>query len=530
MFLQKINIYGLYAGVFGVSLFLRILAFDPILQHDEYYHLLAARSWASDSTLRVADGIYSRTLTYTKSIGVLFAVFGESVFLAKLLSAVFGSISVVLLFAWVAHVKSPTAGLVAATLMCFSPDALGISQFIRFYALHGLVFFLGSVCVYELVTTRYPPSQTLLLAFTAFLALWFSLSLQPLTYLGIVALASWTICVFAIRNGACLLAILRRHLLFSVIVGISLAGGISYFLADSVGHLWEGYRLERAGVPPDIKVYHWLLQSQYPTLWTLFPIAVLVASARNPKPAVFSVTVFIVVFLLLSFAGRQGHRFLYFVLPFFFALWGIASCSLYQWIRELIKGVSEQTSFLASLPRARVATERFIFASVLILLVLTNPAFPQAFRIIGKEFPGNRADWKKAAASLSKWIDNREYVVVTTSGVRALYHLGRYDVVFNRVQIGETEEGTEFSLDPITGRPVISTSESLELLISCHPKGLFIDQFAVGSIWGIDRATAEILAERTREIDIATEIGVRGFVWEHELRDYEPDKDCPDIS
>ena len=58
----------------------------------------------------------------------------------------------------------------------------------------------------------------------------------------------------------------------------------------------------------------------------------------------------------------------------------------------------------------------------------------------------------------------------------ALYYLGRYDVRFSRSKLDELPraERREFGLDPRTGRPVVSTRESLERILACYPSGVIL--------------------------------------------------------
>ncbi|HEX6111349.1 MAG TPA: hypothetical protein VFZ10_03515, partial [Geminicoccaceae bacterium] len=61
----------------------------------------------------------------------------------------------------------------------------------RFYALHALVFWLGAIGTYALVEERFGLRTRLGLALGASLAFVLALHLQPLTLLGLAAIAFW---------------------------------------------------------------------------------------------------------------------------------------------------------------------------------------------------------------------------------------------------------------------------------------------------------------------------------------------------
>ena len=55
---------------------------SPLLW-DEYYHLLAARSWVETGTLVVGDGAYVRGAWFSVIVGWMFRTMGESIIVAR---------------------------------------------------------------------------------------------------------------------------------------------------------------------------------------------------------------------------------------------------------------------------------------------------------------------------------------------------------------------------------------------------------------------------------------------------------------
>src|SRR3546814_4317252 len=90
--IYKIPLWIQVSILFLVLVLLRVAQIDREPHFDELYHLLAARSWAAEGTLRIAEGIYDRTPLYTIMLGWLFRLFGDGLVVARLPSVLFGSL------------------------------------------------------------------------------------------------------------------------------------------------------------------------------------------------------------------------------------------------------------------------------------------------------------------------------------------------------------------------------------------------------------------------------------------------------
>src|SRR3546814_17706135 len=75
-------------------------------------------------------------------------LFGAGLVVARLPSVLFGSLWVVAVFLWTRRIASPRAAWITALIFGIAPGAIAISQFTRFYALHGLAFSLGTIATY----------------------------------------------------------------------------------------------------------------------------------------------------------------------------------------------------------------------------------------------------------------------------------------------------------------------------------------------------------------------------------------------
>ena len=168
----------------------------PHLDHppiyDELYHVLTGRSWSTEGTLRIAGGEYRRSWMFSVLTGWMFSVFGESLTVARVVPIMAGAGLVAALFVWTRAVAGRRAAWISGLFLCLSPQAIALSQFIRFYTLHALAFFAGAISIYFLVARLGRPGiGTAAWAASAVLSLSFAVHLQITTAIGLAGLFGW---------------------------------------------------------------------------------------------------------------------------------------------------------------------------------------------------------------------------------------------------------------------------------------------------------------------------------------------------
>ena len=146
---NKLNILML-CGIVVLGFMLRIWNLDflsPV--RDEYYHLVAAKRFMIENTFN-----YSRASFLTYLIGFLFKINGEiSIFLARLLSVIIGTISIILIY-FLGKQYSKLAGLLSAFLLATCPLAIGMSRYIReyeYYAFFALLLTFISIKINKML-------------------------------------------------------------------------------------------------------------------------------------------------------------------------------------------------------------------------------------------------------------------------------------------------------------------------------------------------------------------------------------------
>jgi hypothetical protein len=501
-----------------LALAVRLPHFDHVAYFDELYHFLAAQSWLADGQLRVADGIYDRTPLFTVFLAQWLGLFGESLVIARLPSLIAGTALVVLVFLWTRAVAGSVAAVLAALFLALDPENLQISQWGRFYALHVATFWLGAVGTYSLVTSA--PSaagRALLLAAGVLACFGAALYLQLTTLIGLLGVAVWS----ALALGLPWLAKCSPRARWGIGAGVVLLGGASIWaLVESglVAELLARYRstpLHQAGNRDAFWYYHSFLTIYYPTMWPLVPLAVVVGLAYRPRPAAFCTCVVAIVFVVHSFAAAKSMRYLTYVAPFLFVLWGIALAEVWPRLRGFLEDAGARA--LAWL-RLGWLGRPGIFAMLVVVLAFTiaaNGAFVRsAATMFGFVIPPMQRspDWAAAKDALAPWLADAA-IVLTTDELSALHYLGRYDVLISKSRLSELRNGGEFSLDPRTGRPVIGRPESLALILDCYPDGLLVvDAGRWRNPAQLDHAVADLTEARTEEVELSA-VGMHAYVW-----------------
>jgi len=508
--------------LFLLSLFgLQInLGHQPVF--DEIYHVLAAQGWLEHGEPRIAEGSYERVLGFTILIAWLFDLFGVSLEVGRQPAVIACALLVALVFCWSWYQIGRTAAWMIAILFATSPFLIDIAQFVRFYALQALAFWIGAMSIYALLGHERSLGQRLILAFGAVVALMLAYYFQPVTIIGAFGLCIWAalvLCIAWLRDAGP-----ARSTRLVILFGLALVGmaAAAFVLTSDVGsdliNKFNRVPVWGQANRGSFFYYHAWLVLYYPSLWTLIPVLVLVAVVSKPRPAWFAFTIFIVAFLIHSFAAAKGLRYIFYAIPFLFILWGIALADLFGRLVGFVQDYLDRASKPVTAQLADVLRPIFWVVFVGFTLSANTATVRSVTMLAGITIPPERPPlrWGEVRPVLQPWLDSAD-VVITSSEMHALYYLGRYDLLFSQSRFGEIE-GEQLARDYRTGRPVINDRALLMSIIECYPKGLIVSTaLRWRSEWAIDIATANEIVRHTEMIDLPKGSGVVAFGWDHEV-------------
>lgn len=495
---------------------------DHLPVGDEMFHVLAAQSWATEGTLRIADGVYERAALFTKFVGILFTFFGDSLVVARLPVLIFGILWVLLLFIWVGSHAGRLAAWIAAILFCLAPHAIELSLYSRMYTLHGFLFLLGSIMAFSMATYDHSAVKKLLLLTCTVACFSLAIHLHDITLVGLMALVIALAVDFSVQRRKIFtnkkfLFWLILLLLFFIAIGIALL----YQYCELFNPYWQRFVTPAfANIGSDVRHYHKLFIASYPVLWLLFPLAVIIAIYSRPRLGLFCAIVFIIIFLIHSIAGRKAERYIYYGMPFLFTIWGIALAAIAPHLNRLLTDIShslrENYSLLGKITSFDSIFKRTVTFVTIVFLLSGSGAFLRTVNIWQGEsyyFGTKLSNWEKAVSQLKPLIGSAP-VVITTNFPKTLYHLGHFDIAFSPVIVTDILQGNEGALDPRTGRPAISTVESLQELLAKYPGGIFVgEKTEWRNRFRMTDEGADFLEKHAQQVELPAASRIIAFTW-----------------
>ena len=457
----------------------RIALLSLPLVDDEFFHVLVGEAWWNTGELTMLDGLYTRAALYSKLVGLSFGVAGEPSWVAARLfpSVVCGVLLVGLIVWWVRREVGATAAILVAALMIFWPDGIEVSQFARFYALHGFLFCAGVVLVYYAASSSSAPIwQRIAMLVLAFVLFAIAQRLTVLTIIGVAGTLFWLFAVAVIpllRRSITALAL--AALIAAPVIGAFFFLGLDRIVAD----LWSLYRKLPPGWDYDVTFYHRHLRDAYPSLWPLTLLLGTIALVTKPRLAFLCIAVFVPAFLALSLGHRVHLRYLYYIHPFLFILWAIAAQSLIGALLRFIYAHSNSLAEMAVHKWLRPLVAIVLVISISVFAIFSNSAIPRAARLAmgasGGQLMGDpRIGWPDAHEQVMRWAEDGALIVTSRTMISTAY-IGDFDVAFSRLSVHDIalgSEGESYVMDPRDGRPLIGDRQELLRLISCTPIGV----------------------------------------------------------
>jgi len=505
-----------------IAVLVRLVYLDRPTHFDELYTVLAAQGWSAEGIPRIADGVYERVQYYTILTAKFFELFGESLVVARIPPLIFGALLTLSVFLWTWRVAGRTAAWMAGLFVCLDPTSVEMSQFARFYSLHALLFFTGSICIYSMTVQGTSTRAKLFLSAAGVVLIFAAYETQQLTMIGLAGIALWlTVSVVVPWLTSSDIRPVVRWLAIGVALVVVAVAAILLFGSGEGLSMLNQYRkfpLHAAKHSNEFWFYHLHLTDRYQSLWPLFPIMLVAALAAKPRPVLFCAFVFCTALILLSFAGMKSWRYLFFATPFLFIIWSIALCKVFGSVWSWLAQTTDQArrAVAPDLPRNVIWGLVLAASAVSILFANGAPARtllkPLGISISGKNWSG---DWGDIGPYMKPWLERADVVIVSHE-LHALYYLGRYDLLLSKERLVEIK-GDDFDRDRRTGRPIIASVEAIDRVLDCYQRGLVIADTVKG--WRspnvVDEAVASEISRHMVAIELPNSLKIRAFYWDH---------------
>jgi hypothetical protein len=235
----------------------------------------------------------------------------------------------------------------------------------------------------------------------------------------------------------------------------------------------------------------------------------------------------------VSFAPAKQERYLYFAIPFFFGLWGMAAATLVPALYGACRGALAALGDFgrrapggpAPVAPGRGPAGRRVLAGTLAFLAVAfvasqNDASRMTIRMV---LPGDgeptyrQADWASVLPELRDLASEAD-VVLSTYVLKPLYYLDRGDYHLSWTETAEAGfdggRPVEFARDSRTGLPAISTPESLTAVMGCFASGLILtERFHFDLVHIVPEPTATFIREHTEEVPLPADSWVIAYRW-----------------
>jgi 4-amino-4-deoxy-L-arabinose transferase-like glycosyltransferase len=516
-------------AVFAIALTIRLIGLHHTPYVDELNHVMAAHSLLARGTYELTPGgePYTRARLFTWLVAALYRVFGESLAIARMPAVLAGAALVTVLFVWVRSVAGRAAAWIAAMLFCFEPQSMYLSQLARFYTIQTLCFFGGAILVYRVVTDRtLGTSRALRLGIGALLLFLLALHFQIITLIGIAGVLLWAIADRVrprLTSAQMALAVGGVALIGLFALAAIARGAFASHLA-----LFNYVDQWAAANRYNVRYYHDVFLDQYATIWTIFPLLVILAIYLNGRAASFCLVPFVVAFVVHSLAAWKAERYLFSVMPMFFAVVGMGVAEGARRVRPAFEGVVEWAAGVSLTPRARALGTTVLFAVVALFAAFSNGATSYALKMmLVKDADWQLAvlyrgqpDWDAAKAVLVPQVDSSA-VVVSTSELKSLYYLNRADVLLSVDYLGDPRHpGPEFTLFRKLARPVVSTTQSLDQLRACYSTGLVLAEHGQWRTpWSVKSGVADYIETTLDPVHLAPSTRLLAYRWRTSIPD-----------
>jgi len=304
-------------------------------------------------------------------------------------------------------------------------------------------------------------------------------------------------------------------------LGLLVFAGIALLLGP-LAFLLKGFQFSALWSVNTHATYYFVLYSnQYGVFWSLFPVAAIIALLAKQRPAFFCISVFMVVFLLHSFAAMRAERYLFYAMPFFVTIWGIALCDISRRLYYLIVGELSARKFAdLGLMRPETLAASIVALSAAWLVLMTPATEITARMVLDKPATELRywfyqiTSWNSAKYRIAELVGESD-VFLTSQGHHAIYYIGDFDVEISATGLSDFKFGSgESDIDPRTGRRVIAERTALQEIVFCNKSGVVVvDQRSWRTFAGVNDDVADFIEDNMHHVATPASWGMVIYQW-----------------
>jgi len=393
---------------------------------DEFFTTYAAIGIFEHGTPAMPSGmLYTRSILNTSLIALSFKIFGINEFSARIVSVIFGTLMIPLVYLMGAKFANKRVGLLAAVLITFSVWEIVYAREARMYAQFQFFYLLAAYLFYSGLNKN--NLKTLSISAIAFICALLSHRLA-LTFLPVV--------VFYIL-------LYKRDILKEryFIFGTLISAGLALLYMIVTGKTPFDYIPSGSPIWAQKPFYFYAYSSVLNILFLLVCISVVVQimlwrsasiENRNGNQYFYPYLLlnFFIPFIILSIFAWKSSRYAFYIFPFL-VLSSSYAIDLYI-IRKLInEDVYTQISNKFKIKKELMKNFIYAFLFIIVVLLLVQITLSIDAFFISQKDHGNvgglyYSNWKKGCGFVEERLVEGD-VIMTTVGLAPLYYLGQVD-------------------------------------------------------------------------------------------------------
>ena len=394
------------------------------------------------------SGVYTRSILNTGLIALSFKVFGISEFSAKLVSVIFGTLTIFLVYLMGVKVTNKRVAILAAAIITFSVWEIAWSQQCRMYAQFQFFYLFTAYLFYlGLDKTNINKASIILLFFSmiVFICAWLSHKLA-LTFLPVALIY---------------ILLYKREILkkqYFIYLSLSFLGLASLYMI-ATGKTPLDYISSSATIGAQKPFYYYALISDLNILFFLVFTSI-ISSILLWKLGLFKnesihhpylLLNFFIPFIILSLYSWKCSRYALFIFPFLVLL-ASQAIDFYIIRNSISKDICTQISNRFKLKKEFVETIKSTLLSILIILLVIQLSFCFVTQCPGPSHP----NWKKGSEYVKGHIDEDDKIATTTA-VNGLYYLGKVDYIIRQHELDIIMNNNGLYIEPrYTGAIVLN--------------------------------------------------------------------------
>jgi len=414
--------------------------------------------------------VYNRALLNSYLIALSFDIFGISEVSARIVSVIFGTLTVPLVYL-LGKELGKRIGLIAALITTFSVFEIAVAQEARMYAQFQFFYLLTAYLFY--MSLKKDSSKLFLFSGVAFIFAWYS-HIFSLFFIPVAV----TYILLCKRK-----EFLKNKYFVYATLGIM---GLAFVYMIATGKTPIDYLPSTVPRWAQHTVLHYVFAEVLSTLFILVIISSITSlilwkfGMHENKDQLYFMVNFFIPFIILSIYPWKYFKYAIFIFPFLIILASNA-IDFYVIQNRINNAICIRISNTFKLKNELVSNMKIVIIFILITLLFIQIS-SDIYGISQDTFQLSDENWKKGGEFVKEHLDDGDKIATTVS-LTTLYYVGRVDyLVWQYEFINYTNSDGE-SVDWYTGIVILDNYDLFVQTVNTGKGWLIADRFRLDAYW-----------------------------------------------